>query len=73
MWPDKCLINSNYLFFMHFENGEVYHIYNRGNNKQTIFFNEDNYLFFLQKVKEELSTDVIFFAGASCPIISISW
>ncbi len=27
----------------------IYHIYNRGNNQQTIFFNEDNYNYFLRK------------------------
>lgn len=38
---------------MHFEPGEAYHIYNRGNEKQPIFFSEKNYLFFLQKVRME--------------------
>src|ERR1700730_13303766 len=38
---------------MHFEENEVYHLYNRGNDKQRIFFQERNYEFFLQKVKEE--------------------
>jgi putative transposase len=39
---------------MHFEPGEFYHVYNRGNNRQPIFFNERNYLFFLKKVREQL-------------------
>jgi putative transposase len=39
---------------MRFEPGEFYHIYNRGNNKQPIFFNERNYLFFLKKVRKQL-------------------
>ena len=30
---------------------KTYHIYNRGNQKQQIFFSRDNYLFFLQKVR----------------------
>jgi putative transposase len=38
---------------MHFETDNAYHIYNRGNEKQTIFFAEKNYLFFLQKVRYE--------------------
>ncbi len=38
---------------MHFEPGQIYHVYNRGNNKQLIFFSERNYLYFLQKVKAE--------------------
>jgi len=29
-----------------------YHIYNRGNNKAPIFFNRDNYIFFLRKVRK---------------------
>lgn len=37
---------------MHFEPGEIYHVYNRGNNKQLLFFNEKNYIYFLNKVKD---------------------
>ena len=36
------------------EENHVYHIYNQGNNRQKIFFREDNYLFFLQKMKNHL-------------------
>ncbi len=36
---------------MHFATDHVYHIYNRGNNSQKIFFSKDNYLFFLKKIK----------------------
>lgn len=36
---------------MQFEPNHIYHIYNRGNNSQTIFFTRENYLFFLQKMK----------------------
>ncbi|MFM9951126.1 MAG: transposase [Saprospiraceae bacterium] len=38
---------------MHFELNQIYHVYNRGNNKQPIFFTEANYLYFLQKIKKE--------------------
>jgi putative transposase len=38
---------------MHFEPNEVYHVYNRGNNKQQLFFSEENYLYFLKKVRSE--------------------
>lgn len=31
-----------------------YHIYNRGNNKQRIFFYRDNYLFFIRKIRKHL-------------------
>lgn len=40
---------------MHLLIDEYYHIYNRGNNKQPIFFNEANYLFFINKMREQLS------------------
>jgi putative transposase len=33
---------------------EYYHIYNRGNNKQPIFFKPDNYIFFLKKMRQQL-------------------
>jgi len=37
---------------MEFFENELYHIYNRGNNRQQIFFKPDNYLFFLKKVRK---------------------
>jgi putative transposase len=40
---------------MNFTAGEIYHIYNRGNNAQVIFFSNDNYLFFLRKIRKELN------------------
>ena len=39
---------------MDFQLNETYHIYNRGNNRQKIFFNEENYLFFLSKMRTQL-------------------
>ena len=36
---------------MQFETGHIFHIYNQGNNRQKIFFNRENYLFFLRKIK----------------------
>ena len=39
---------------MQFINDGLYHIYNRGNNKQRIFFNDNNYLYFLKKVRKEM-------------------
>ncbi len=40
---------------MHYQSNEVYHIYNRGNDKQVIFFNEENYLFFLKKNQNSIA------------------
>ena len=39
---------------MHFTSENVYHIYNRGNNKQPIFFEDRNYAFFLNKINKQL-------------------
>ncbi len=39
---------------MNFEQDAVYHVYNRGNQRQTIFFEESNYLLFLKKIREQL-------------------
>ena len=40
---------------MEFTEGDLFHIYNRGNNKQPIFFKPDNYLYFLEKVRKFIS------------------
>ena len=37
------------------ESGCLYHIYNRGNNRETIFKEEKNYLFFLERFHQYLS------------------
>jgi REP element-mobilizing transposase RayT len=34
--------------------GQYYHLYSRGNNRQSIFFERENYLFFLRRVREYL-------------------
>jgi len=36
------------------EQGNIYHIYNQGNNRQKIFFNRENYYYFLRKVKRHI-------------------
>ncbi len=38
-----------------FIENNIYHIYNRGNNRELIFFDDENYLFFLRKLKKELT------------------
>ena len=37
---------------MIFIRDNIYHLYNRGNNKQAIFFNEGNYIYFLKKMRK---------------------
>ena len=39
---------------MKFEEGLVYHVYNQGNNKQQIFFEERHYHYFLAKMEQHL-------------------
>jgi putative transposase len=39
---------------MFFESGHIYHIYNQGNNHHKIFFQRENYLFFLKKIHEHI-------------------
>jgi REP element-mobilizing transposase RayT len=43
---------------VNFETGKYYHLFNRGNNKQSIFFDEENYLYFLELVKKHLTPTV---------------
>jgi putative transposase len=39
---------------MEFLENNLYHIYNRGNNRQKIFFRPENYLYFLKKVRTHI-------------------
>jgi len=39
---------------MDFSNGQIYHVFNRGNNSQTLFFSRENYLFFLEKIRKSI-------------------
>ena len=39
---------------MRFFENQLYHIYNRGNNKQRIFFSANNYFYFLRKIKKHI-------------------
>jgi REP element-mobilizing transposase RayT len=45
----------------------IYHIYNRGNNSQKIYFEERNYPFFLKKVKISLLNEVDMLAYCLMP------
>lgn len=39
--------------------GHYYHIYNRGNNRQNIFFERNNYLFFLKQFRRYLAEETV--------------
>jgi putative transposase len=41
-----------------FRTGDCYHLFNRGNNRQPIFFEPDNYRFFLRRARKYLNRDV---------------
>ena len=47
--------------------GKTYHIYNRGVNKQLIFFDKENYIFFLKQFDKYLSTKVDVLAYCLMP------
>lgn len=39
---------------MKFEIGGIYHVYNQGNNRQLIFFSNDNYHYFMRKIRTHI-------------------
>ena len=47
---------------MNFEIDTVYHIYNRGNNKEDIFLGRDNFFYFLGLVKKYLDLIIDFYS-----------
>ena len=49
---------------MDFQQGQVYHVFNRGNNSQAVFFNHENYLFFLENFGSTSFLMPIFWPGA---------
>jgi REP element-mobilizing transposase RayT len=40
-----------------FQSGNYYHVYNRGNNRQLIFFERENYIYFLRQLRNHLITN----------------
>ncbi|MDZ4747734.1 MAG: transposase [Saprospiraceae bacterium] len=40
---------------MKLKSGEIYHVYSRGNNRQRVFYDRENYLLFLSKIRVYLS------------------
>ncbi len=45
----------------------IYHVYNRGNNSQPIFFCGENYLFFLKKIRKHILPHVDILAWCLMP------
>ena len=54
-------------YYPDFEEGQFYHVYNRGNNKQIVFFNADNYYFFLKKFAYYFSDYFNFYSYCLLP------
>lgn len=52
---------------MEFQRGELYHIYNRGNNRQPIFYSTENYLFFLRKMRTHILPEARILAYCLMP------
>ncbi|TVQ17792.1 MAG: hypothetical protein EA361_02065 [Bacteroidetes bacterium] len=52
---------------MNFESGYLYHIYNQGNNRVKIFYSQENYLFFLEKIKKHFTPFVDILAWCLMP------
>ena len=52
---------------MDLEPGNIYHIYNQGNNKQIIFFRRENYFYFLKKIEQYLSQNADLLAWCLMP------
>jgi len=49
------------------QEGKYYHIYNRGNNSETLFYTEDNYKYFLNKYDKYLSEYINTYAYCLLP------
>ncbi len=50
-----------------FRAGEYYHLYNRGNNYQPIFFERENYLYFLRQIRKYLLDTLVIVAYCLMP------
>jgi putative transposase len=52
---------------MNFTEKDIYHIYNRGNNSQQLFFEEENYIHFIKLGKKFLSPNCEILAWCLMP------
>lgn len=52
---------------MKFHQGDLYHIYNRGNNQQPIFYSIENYLFFIKKMRNHILSEARLLAYCLMP------
>jgi putative transposase len=52
---------------MIFEENHLFHLFNRGNNREAIFYNEGNYDFFIQKIEKYILPHVDILAWCLMP------
>ena len=52
---------------MNFIAGHIYHIYNQGNNRESLFYNRENYLYYLNKVKSSITPHAYILAWCLMP------
>ncbi len=52
---------------MKFQPNTIYHVYNQGNNRQQVFFRDENYLFFIRKMRHFLLPYIDFLAYCLMP------
>ena len=52
---------------MKLKSGEIYHVYNRGNNRLRLFYDKENYYLFLSKMKQYLSPNCDILAYCLMP------
>ncbi|HRE74169.1 MAG TPA: transposase [Flavobacteriales bacterium] len=66
-------INNNYwqpqpyIENLHFEESQIYHVYNRANGSELLFRNDNNYYFFLRKIKQYISPVCTIYALCLMP------
>ena len=52
---------------MDLQHEQLYHIYNRGNNRQRVFLRDDHYLLFLKKLRDLLQPQAHIVAWCLMP------
>jgi putative transposase len=60
-------LKTYFMDYVELEEGKYYHIYNRGNNRENLFFNKDNYDYFLKKYDKYLSNYLDTYAYCLLP------
>lgn len=58
---------NQYFTSMKLKSGEIYHVYNRGNNRQRLFYDKENYYYFLAKVRQYLAPNCDILAYCLMP------